>query len=138
MISGISERPQPRDLPPPNPLSASNRRAPSRGCFQRSLAASSEKEAISHKPPPGVNSKHAVECGATLSPLRSTAALERTLTRNGPCAPPEIKHSLAPSMAQFSSAMARPAINVSTTFKGTKRAPLNRTLGDAGGGQTFL
>src|ERR1700733_9435774 len=73
LISGISERPQPRDLPPPNPLSASNRRAPSRGCFQRSLAASSEKEAISHKPPPGVNSKHAVEGGATLSPLRSTA-----------------------------------------------------------------
>src|SRR5258706_1435869 len=89
---------------------------------------------IAHGPLPGVNRRPGVERGATGAPARPPAALDRTDVTKGPAAPEATRVSLAPSMVQPSSEMARPATSDSTTPSGTNRAPFHRTLADAGGG----
>src|SRR5665213_35668 len=140
VISGISARPQPWDRLPPKPESDSRRKAAVSGLVHCSCAALLEKWHVHHKPLPGVNSRHAVECGETDSPSRSIAALDRTETRNGPGTGGVLngsRHSLGPSMIQPSSESALPAASDSTTLSGTNRAPFQRTLEDSGGGQRF-
>jgi hypothetical protein len=48
-----------------------------------------------------------------------------------------IKVSLTPSTAQFSSDIGSPLTIDATATNGTKRAPFQRTLDDAGGGHKF-
>jgi hypothetical protein len=67
------------------------------------------------------------------------AALDRTLTRNGPGTAGVrlgTKHSLSPSTAHEPSDNARPCASVSTTETGTNRAPFQRTFDDACGGHS--
>ncbi len=111
-ISGISRDPSRCERSPPNPESASRRSAAVTGPFHCSRAIHRrETPRRIHRPASGANSRHAVECGGNArSPSRSTAALDRTETRNGPCAPCGTRHSLAPSTVQASSEI-RAAVN---------------------------
>src|SRR5690242_12124624 len=141
LISGISARPQPWERLPPNPESASSRNAAVSGAVHRACAALLSKCTAHHNRLPEVNSRHAVECGETDSPSRSTAALDRTDARNGPGAAGVLKgsrHSLGPSMIQPSSEIPFPDASDSTTLNGTNRAPFQRTLEDGGGGHRLL
>src|SRR5882762_7997309 len=136
--SGASHRPQPRDRPPPKPESASSRNADWTGARQRASAGWPENETTVHSPAPALNSRQAVECGATPAPKRSTAALERTPIRKGPPRPWGTRHSLCPSSDQRSSSGTPPLSRSSTSGSGMNFAPFQRTLGEAAGGHTLL
>ncbi len=105
--NGVSARPQPRERSPPKPESASRRNAAFTGSVHRSRASSSRNATRLHKPQPGANSMQAVEMRLGLPVRRSTAALLRTLVRNGPGVPAGTRHSLGPSSDHASSFGAR-------------------------------
>jgi hypothetical protein len=95
--SGASDRPQPRDRSPPNPLSASRRNAALIFSDHLSRAASSANETTVHNPDPARNSMQPVECRSLVPVRRSTPAFERTVVRNGPGFPAGTRQSLGPS-----------------------------------------
>src|SRR4051812_43701695 len=107
-MRGDSERPHPRDLSPPTPVSASRRKAAFTGSPQRTRLSSSANETRHHNPQPSPSPRQAQQWSSTF-PLatRAKTALAPIPPRNVPEGIPRFsipnRHSLLGSTSQLSS-----------------------------------